>query len=304
MAAQLNSLLSQTRLPDELVVCDDASDDDTYAILREFAARAPFVVRIYRNPNRLGVAANFEQAIRLCKADIIALSDQDDVWFPRKLESFAKVFMASPEIGWAFCDAEVVSSSLQPLGYTMWERVSFTCAEQKAAKSDNNFGALLKHYVVSGATMAFRADIRECLLPIPPGWPHDAWLAAVAAAVARCGLIQEPMQRYRQHGANVVGGRRNGLATEIREALRVERGRYYEEELARWRELAERLEAVQAPAAAREALAAKLAHLERRAGLPDGRLLRLPGIAVELLSGGYRRYARNWGSVALDLLFR
>lgn len=300
---QLESLLAQTHLPDELVVCDDASEDGTLAILEGVAARAPFPVRVQRNPTRLGVGANFEQAIRLCGGDVICLSDQDDVWVPGKLEQFALAF-ASAETAWAFCDAEVVDAGLWPLGYTMWQRVAFTAEERQQAKEVGMLPVLLKHYVVAGATMAFRADLRERLLPIPPGWPYDAWLAAVAAAVAPCGLIDESLQRYRQHGANVVGGRKKGLATEIREALRVERRGYYGEELARWRQLAERLEAVQAPVAAREALAAKLAHLERRAGLPDSRLLRLPGIAAELFSGGYRRYARNWGSVALDLLFR
>lgn len=300
---QLESLLAQTHLPDELVICDDASEDDTLAILETFAARAPFPVRVQRNRQRLGVGGNFEQAIRLCQGNVICLSDQDDVWAPGKLERFALAF-TSVETGWAFCDARVVDGGLRSLGYNLWQRVAFTPVEQRLVAEAGMFPVLLKHYVVAGATMAFRANLRERLLPIPPCWPYDAWLAAVAAVVAPCGLIDEPMQRYRQHGANLVGGRRQGLARQIREALKVERGQYYGEELARWRQLAERSEAMQASAAAREALAAKLNHLERRASLPDSRLLRLPGIAAELFSGGYRRYARNWGSVALDLLFR
>lgn len=304
LSEQLDSLLEQIYPPCELVVCDDASQDESFAILESFAIRAPFPVRLCRNPQRLGIGPNFEQAIHLCTGNIIALCDQDDVWFPGKLEQFAAVFAASPDVSWAFCDAEVVDAGLRPLGYGLWERVGFSRSERSRTALEGAFPVLIKHYAVAGAAMVFRAALRERLLPIPPGWPYDAWLAVVAAAVASCGLIEEPLQRYRQHGANVVGGRRKSLARQVREALQVDRGRYYGEELARWRQLAERLEAVQAPAAAQEALAAKLAHLKRRAGLPDGRLLRLPGIAAELLSGGYLRYARNWGSVALDLLFR
>lgn len=303
LQSQLDSFLGQSHLPDQLVVCDDASEDSTLAILEAFAARAPFPVRLYRNMQRLGVNDNFAQAIGLCQEEVIVLADQDDVWVPGKLEYFAQA-LASEEIGWAFCDAEVVDAELRPLGYTLWQRVAFTPGERRLAAEAGMFPVLLKHYVVAGATMAFRAELREYLLPIPPSWPYDAWLAAVAAAVTPCGLIEKSLQRYRQHGANVVGGRRKGVIRQVREGLRVERGRYYGEELACWRRLAERLEAVQARAAAQEALAAKLTHLERRAGLPDWRVLRLPGIAAELLSGGYRRYARNWGSVALDLLFR
>jgi glycosyltransferase involved in cell wall biosynthesis len=301
---QLESLLTQTRPPDELVVCDDASTDATYSILETFAARAPFPIRLRRNPARLGVTANFQQAIRLCEGDVIALSDQDDVWLPRKLERFHSLFAASPELGWAFCDADVVDSELGPLGYTMWGRVSFTQLERRRARQGLMFNVLLKHYVVAGATMAFRRELREHLLPVPAGWPYDAWLALAAAAVSRPGLIEEPLQRYRQHGANAVGGRRKGMVAQVREALTVGRERYYREELARWNCLAERLEATPASSAAGRALAGKLAHLRRRSHLPNHRLARIPQVMAEIFRGDYGRYARNWGSIALDLLFK
>lgn len=300
---QLESLAAQTHPPDELVLCDDASEDATLAIAEAFAARGEFPVRIHRNPHRLGVNANFTQAIGLCQGKLIVLADQDDVWAPEKLERLTKA-LAAKNIGWAFCDAEVMDEELRPLGYTMWQRVAFTNKEQQLAAEAGMLPILLKHYVVAGATMAFRAELRPHLLPIPPGWPYDGWLAVVAAAMTPCAIVGEPLQHYRQHNANVVGGRRKNFVQQIREALQVERGRYYGEELARWQQLAERLEAMEAPPASRTALVAKLAHLERRANLPNGRIFRLHGIVAELLSGGYRRYARNWGSVALDLLFR
>src|SRR3712207_5989304 len=83
---QLESLARQRRLPDELVVCDDGSADDTVDVVRRFADRAPFAVRLSLNPQNLGFVKNFEQAIRLCRGDLIALADQDDVWHPQKLE--------------------------------------------------------------------------------------------------------------------------------------------------------------------------------------------------------------------------
>jgi glycosyltransferase involved in cell wall biosynthesis len=83
---QLDSIAMQTRLPDELVVCDDRSTDRTLAIVREFAASAPYPVRVFENQANLGFAANFEGAIRRCDGDLIALSDQDDVWYPTRLE--------------------------------------------------------------------------------------------------------------------------------------------------------------------------------------------------------------------------
>ncbi len=78
LAEQLESIASQTRLPYELVACDDHSTDDTIAILKAFQANAPFPVQIVQNAMRMGSTRNFDQAIGMCSGDFIALCDQDD----------------------------------------------------------------------------------------------------------------------------------------------------------------------------------------------------------------------------------
>ena len=78
---QLNSFASQTRLPDEVVVCDDISSDDTFEILDNFARSAPFKMIVVRNNKNLGYTKNFEKALSLCSGDLIFLSDQDDIWY-------------------------------------------------------------------------------------------------------------------------------------------------------------------------------------------------------------------------------
>lgn len=85
LPAQLESLASQTLVPDELVVVDDGSTDDTESLVREFAGRVPFAVHFHANPQRLGVTRNFEKAMRLCSGDIIFPADQDDVWDKNKI---------------------------------------------------------------------------------------------------------------------------------------------------------------------------------------------------------------------------
>lgn len=299
--AQLDSLASQIKLPQELVACDDASEDATFEILADFAIHAPFPVRLYRNPQRLGIGANFERAIGLCSGEAIALCDQDDVWMPEKLARFAEAFAAGAE--WVCCDARIVGEDLTPLGYTLWERVNFCRSGRDRARQGRLFEVLLKHCVVAGATLAFRAGLRDGLLPIPSEWHYDAWLAAVLAARSRGALIDEPMQYYRQHGGNALGGARRSLSSEVRAAFSLDRNNYYQEELGRWSQLAARLANTPNPGVEGE-LAAKLAHLKRRASLPPMRLARLPAVAVEMARGGYAHYARNWGSVAMDLLVK
>ncbi len=303
LAALLDSLAAQTQLPSELVAVDDASTDETVAILDTFAATAPFPVRTIRNPQRLGVTGNFSRAIAECRSDCIALADQDDVWRPDKLAELAAA-LASPDVLAAFSDAEVVDAELAPLGYTMWQRVRFTPGEQQRLTHGRGFAVLLKHHIVTGATLAFKTDLRDAALPIPPDWPHDAWLALIAAALGQLLPLRPPLVSYRQHDGNVVGGRRKPLQFQVRDALAIDRTRWYREELTRWRALAARLEQYAAPAGLRTALASKITHLEARAQLPSKRWRRLPGILAELRGGRYSRYARNWGSIALDLLIK
>ena len=68
---QLDSLAAQTILPGELLICDDASTDDTLQILDNFSKTSPFPVRIFSNKINLGYVKNFEQAISLCTNEII-----------------------------------------------------------------------------------------------------------------------------------------------------------------------------------------------------------------------------------------
>ena len=82
---QLDSIALQTRLPDELIISDDASTDDTLDIARDFARHVPFPVKIYKNQERLGSTRNFEIAILYCSGNLISLCDQDDIWYPNKL---------------------------------------------------------------------------------------------------------------------------------------------------------------------------------------------------------------------------
>src|SRR5689334_22293429 len=102
---QLDSIASQTRRPDEVVIRDDVSADNTVKIAQQFAETVPFPVHIHRNPENLGSTRNFESAIEACRGEIIALSDQDDVWESQKLERIETEFAADPGLGTVFSDA-------------------------------------------------------------------------------------------------------------------------------------------------------------------------------------------------------
>lgn len=211
LSAQLDSFLAQTRLPDELIVCDDCSTDNTLEITNNHRVKAPFPVRVFRNPENLGSTKNFEKAIHLCSGDIIALSDQDDVWLPEKLAKIEAAFHHSPKVGMVFSDAEVVDEYLRPLGFTLWSSVGFTSRLRKKFKN-NPFGCLLKSYLVTGATMAFRSRYRSLVIPFAMSyWIHDGWIALLISAVAPVSFLEERLVLYRQHHANQLGAQRDSL---------------------------------------------------------------------------------------------
>ena len=68
---QLDSIAFQTRIPDEMIICDDQSKDSTLEILKNFVSKASFPVRLFLNEKNLGSTKNFGKAIGLCTGDII-----------------------------------------------------------------------------------------------------------------------------------------------------------------------------------------------------------------------------------------
>lgn len=299
---QLASLASQYHLPTELVVCDDASDDRTYELLEKFSGRAPFTVNLHRNTQRLGIRQNFEQAIRLCKGNVIALCDQDDVWMPEKLFRFAEQFVQGAD--WVCCNARLTDTALAFNIDTLWDIVRFGDDERDRAANGHFFEVLSKHYVVAGAAIAFRAELRDQLFPIPPDWLYDAWLAIVLAATKKVALMDECLQLYRQHDKNAIGAQRRGFFENMRNALGVSRAEYLNLEILRWTQLATCLNSVLVPDSISTGLKAKASHLARRAAFSRSRVLRIPLVLAEIFRSGYARYSRNWESIALDLFWK
>ena len=304
LGEQLESILEQTRLPDELVVFDDASTDSTPAIVRGFAERAPFPVRFQVNAERLGSTRNFEEAIRACSGDIIFLCDQDDVWYPEKMARMEERFVSDPEAGAVFTDADVVDQDLRPFGPRLWHAVRFKQKDQARFAAHDALSVLLRRPVVTGATMAFRSSYRELILPMPEIWVHDAWISLLIGAVSHLAALPIPLIAYRQHSANQIGVPKRGW----RGRHRRRRGNFalmYGPAIRCFEELRERLLKFKGhfPESGRHfnRLEAKLVFLHARSRLPLKRWRRLRGALHELVALRYHRYAKGMGSFLADL---
>jgi glycosyltransferase involved in cell wall biosynthesis len=212
---QLESIVRQTRPPDELVLCDDASTDSTVSLLRNFASHAPFPVHIRVNERNVGSTLNFDQALRTCSGDLIALSDQDDVWHPSRLERSAAELEACPDAGLLFSNGFRIDERGETGEALLWHSFHFH-GPVKDSFLAGDYSVLLKHRFITGATMMLRTALLPKLLPIPPIWVQDAWIAAVAPLFAQILPLDEPLISYRSHGEQQVGVVPSRLRTHTR----------------------------------------------------------------------------------------
>ena len=158
---QLESIAAQSRPPDELLVVDDASNDDTVSRVEAFAARAAFTVRLERNPENRSSTPTFERALGLCTGGIVFFADQDDIWHEQKIATLAGVLEAHPGVGAVFSNGRVVDAAREPLGHGLWEALWFDAHEQARVRSGGAVEVLARHAVAAGTTLAFRASHRD-----------------------------------------------------------------------------------------------------------------------------------------------
>ena len=310
--AQLQTIMAQSRPPDEIVICDDASTDNTRSLLEDFAAKSSIPVTLHFNEQNLGSIKNFERAITLCTGDVIALSDQDDAWRNDKLERFETVLNSSPTAGLVFSDADVVDENLKPLNRRMWDEVGFDIHKRKLVQMGRALEVLITGWTVTGATMAFRSRFVKLSLPIPDeiAMIHDGWIALTIAAVADVVALDDPLVHYRQHARQQIGApARKEAAPALSGTQGIETAFRRRNSSAELHKILETLEA-RLLAHAKEFDTRKALsfvsdytfHLNVRANLPQRRLNRLPSILRELLSLRYHEYANGFKSAAKDLV--
>jgi glycosyltransferase involved in cell wall biosynthesis len=308
LRAQLDSIVAQSRPPDEIVICDDGSTDETASAIAEFASNSRVPIISYANEKTLGSVKNFERAINLCTGDVIALSDQDDVWREDKLQQISAAFQTNPNAGLVFSDAEIVDENLNSLDRRMWNEVGFDTHKRKLLRNGRALEVLIAGWTVSGATMAFRSEYKKLALPIPTNLQmiHDGWIALTVACVADVVTIDEALIKYRQHEGQQIGAPTRVAKTPPPTAFEALKRRNSSTELHRILEtLEQRLLDHKNEFDCRKALsfaADYSRHLDARANLPQRRLNRLPAILRELLTWRYHEYANGFRSAAKDLV--
>lgn len=194
---QLDSIARQTLPPMEIVITDDASTDSTLQIIQDFARHAPFPVRAYRNPVRLGYAENFLKAASLCNGDIIAFCDQDDIWQDHKCALSSQPF-SDPAVSLVLHAAQL----MYPDGKIGNTYPSIPQARTLTSGQSNPFENR------PGFAMLFRSSLLRLVDNSHRPWraaTHDQWTWFLACCVGKIALVPDALAFYRQHENNHLG---------------------------------------------------------------------------------------------------
>ena len=187
---QIKSFFRQTQLPDLLIVSDDASTDRTVEVVRALAKVSPFPIKIIENTTNSGYTKNFENLLEVADGDFIFFSDQDDYWFPEKIEMVTREFLKSAKTMWVINDMILADGNLEPTPFTQLTNI------RKIGMSDETF--------VAGCAVAIRKEWKNVVLPFPENYEgHDNWISRLAAITDSRSIIEKPLQLYRRHASNV-----------------------------------------------------------------------------------------------------
>jgi glycosyltransferase involved in cell wall biosynthesis len=195
--AQVESLRAQTDENWVCVVNDDRSRPDRFRqIAAELDGDERFVLS--RSDRRLGFYRSFERALTLIPdgADLVALCDQDDRWYPEKLATLRAGLGGAMLI---YSDQRLVDVEGAVLADTYWT---------SRPNNHTNLLSLLIANTITGAASLMRREVVERAVPFPavPGEQyHDHWLGLVAMTMGEVAYVDRPLYDYVQHGGAALG---------------------------------------------------------------------------------------------------
>lgn len=199
---QLETILEQSKTPDEVIVCDDGSTDSTAEIVRGFIRQHQLERKwkLYQDYEHKGYPRNFYYACSLCTQDVIFLADQDDVWECTKIEKMCRVMERFPNAKSVCCKFGLMDADGRRI-----ESVMNPTRVQKCSKSENvrkvSVDEVFYKCEWPGMTMCCQ---REWCREIGPSdkIPHDFLFAARAAEEGGFYQMNEELCQHRIHGKN------------------------------------------------------------------------------------------------------
>ena len=215
---QLDSLLNQTVLPDQIVICDDGSTDGSLEFVTSYAANHPHGERIClaQNAKNLGYTQNFYRAVSLCRADLIFLCDQDDIWRSDKIEEMRDAFAANDSIDLIASAHTLIDGEGHPITSARYPDSPGTGAllriDERAVVSQFRWPGMCM-----AMTNAFWQEVRGDAVRIHA--PHDRVFALLAASRGGFAFLDTPLASHRRHADN-SGGEEHRASSYLRRSFK------------------------------------------------------------------------------------
>lgn len=200
ISEQLQSLFAQTRRPDEIIISDDGSSDNTVKIAETLLNESKINYKIFKQSPSLGVFKNFEFCMSQCTSDIIFPCDQDDIWKDTKLEQHMALHESRIDKVLVYSNADVIQNDIEHYLYPLWEPKLIESGQYHTKQK-----MLYEGKSIAGCCMSIDKEFFHQILPIPDAIYHDDWCTTSASLIDGIIGIPESLIYYRQHGGNVVG---------------------------------------------------------------------------------------------------
>ena len=197
---QLRSIENQTVIPDEIIIFDDGSTDDTVKLIKEYIKTSKMNFSLNVNEKNLGCRRNYEQIYSACTNDIVFLCDQDDVWFSNKVEIFLEEFQKDENLVYAFSNAYVTDENLNITNESEWS-IDWTKYDRQG---------FFDYVQTRNFPLGFQGAVRKSFLHqiFPLMSDPDGWIAQCAAVFGNIKAIPEKLVYYRRHSQATSGAHR------------------------------------------------------------------------------------------------
>lgn len=201
LRSAVDSILTQSYRELELIICDNASTDETRTICEEYVLHDERV-QYYRNVKNLGAAPNYNRAFALSRGKYFKWADYDDVLAPTFLERCVNVLDEEADISVCFTKARLIDENGTFVGKcdAPWE----TCSQ----KPEVRFGGFIRgqdHQLVQASGLLRSDAVRRTVLH--GSYPcSDEVLMAHLALLGRCHEINERLLYVRVHSRQSTHG--------------------------------------------------------------------------------------------------
>ncbi len=192
LESQLESIVNQSRKPDQIVISDDNSKDSTWSIIMQWKQKYPLLIECYRQDKNLGLNKNFDFVLSKATGDYIAISDQDDIWYANKLETLEKQSNRYPDVMLFHHSEDTLGQTETKNSLPFWK-----------AYEGKGLGIIFIFNRLTGHVLFFKKDLLSKILPIPDDIYYDWWINANVAVAGKTKYVQDKLMAYRKHDESV-----------------------------------------------------------------------------------------------------